>query len=92
MAYEQRPNNGTLFANKSKTKPNSPDYSGTLTIDVNSLEVVNGVANVRIAGWKKQGSSGSTFLSLSISNMQQSGSSQSTQSKSMADLDDDIPF
>ena len=87
MAYEQKPNNGTLFTNKSKSKPTSPDYSGDLLIDVRSLNVKDGVAKVRIAGWKKEGPSG-TFLSLAISNPQEKG--QMTPRKEQED--DENPF
>ena len=87
MAYEQKPNSGTLFTNKSKAKPSSPDYSGDLLIDVRSLNATNGVAKVRIAGWKKPGRDGSTFLSLAISNPMERSQAPRTERE-----DDDNPF
>jgi len=70
MAYEPKPNSGSLFPNKSKSKPSSPDYSGDLLIDVRSLNAVGGIAKVRVAGWKKETMNG-TFLSLAISTPQE---------------------
>jgi len=92
--FEPRPNTGTLFANKTKQKENSPDYSGELLIDVRSLVAEGGIAKVRIAGWKKPMKSGGTFLSLSLSTPQSAPASipYSTPSSSLADMDDDIPF
>ena len=92
MAYEQRPNSGTLFPNKSKPKPMSPDYSGTIMLDVNSLKVENGVATVRLAGWKKQGKNG-TFLSLAASApMDRAQEGRGSAPTNLADIEDDAPF
>jgi hypothetical protein len=33
MAYEQKPNSGSLFPNKRKEKPNHPDLTGTIEVD-----------------------------------------------------------
>jgi hypothetical protein len=90
MAYEQRPNSGTLFPNKSKPKPASPDYSGTLLIDLSAMKVEGNLVTVRLAGWKKQGNKG-TFLSIAASapmDRQQEGSKP----QSVEDIDDDVPF
>ncbi|KPK22220.1 MAG: hypothetical protein AMK69_20275 [Nitrospira bacterium SG8_3] len=94
MEYQPKPNSGTLFANKTKQKPNSPDYSGTVLIDMNSIPAGDGLVTLRIAGWKKQGKSGSTFLSLALSlpQEQQSRSEASPASTSLADMEDDVPF
>lgn len=91
--FEPRPNTGTLFANKTKQKENSPDYSGELLIDVRSLVAEGGIAKVRIAGWKKPMKSGGTFLSLSLSNPQAAAApSFASPSSSLDDLDSDVPF
>lgn len=102
MAYDKpytpRPNSGSLFANKVKTKPMSPDYNGDLLIDVNSLEVVNGTAKVRLAGWKKTAPSGMTYLSIAIDtwkpdpSKQQPEQQQKRPAANLADMEDDIPF
>ena len=95
MAYTPRPNTGSLFANKVKKHPKSPDYSGDLLIDVSTLEIVDGVATVKLAGWKKTSSTGSTFLSLSVDTFKPDPSRvkpMKPNPDSAADLDDDIPF
>ena len=66
--FEVRPNNGSLFAQTIKKTPESPDYKGSLKIDVKSLNVVNGIAEVTVFGRKKQGNSGVQFLALNITN------------------------
>jgi hypothetical protein len=66
--FEVRPNTGSLFAKDIKKTPESPDYMGTLKIDVRSLNVVNGIADVTLFGRKKETKNGSMFLSLSIAN------------------------
>ena len=67
MAYELRPNQGSLFSTKVKKTPKSPDYFGELLIDISTLEIENGVAKVKLGGWKKKSeASGNTFLSIQI--------------------------
>ena len=56
MAYEQKPNRGTLFKNDKKTTEMHPDFKGDFNID--------GV-NYWISAWKKDGKYG-TFLSISV--------------------------
>jgi hypothetical protein len=58
MAYEQRPNSGTLFKNKTKQPGDKrPDYQGDCE--------VNG-AKLSISAWIKEGKRGK-FMSLSFS-------------------------
>jgi hypothetical protein len=90
MAYEQRPNSGTLFPNKSKPKPASPDYSGTLLIDLSAMKVEGNLVTVRLAGWKKQGNKG-TFLSIAAS-APMDRQQEESKPQSMEDIDDDVPF
>jgi hypothetical protein len=92
MAYEQRVNNGTLFPNKSKQKPTSPDYSGSVLLDLSHFKVENNQINVRLAGWKKQGAKG-MFLSLAASApMERQQEAVAEAPQSLADLEDDLPF
>jgi hypothetical protein len=91
MAYELKPNQGSLFATKVKTNPKSPDYFGELLIDMNSLEVVDGVAKVKLGGWKiKSESSGNTFLSLKVDTWKPDNAQKPKTTN--GDMDDDIPF
>jgi hypothetical protein len=95
MAYELKPNQGSLFATKVKKHPKAPDYFGELKIDVNSLEVENGVATVKLGGWKiKSESSGNTFLSIKIDTWKPDNAQQqqSQTQPNNGDMDDDIPF
>ena len=93
MAYELKPNQGTLFATKVKKHPKAPDYFGELKIDVNSLEVENGVATVKLGGWKiKSESSGNTFLSIKIDTWKPDNAQQPQTQSNNGDMDDDIPF
>ena len=93
MAYELKPNQGSLFATKVKKHPKAPDYFGELKIDVNSLEVENGVATVKLGGWKiKSESSGNTFLSIKIDTWKPDNAQQPQSQSNNGDMDDDIPF
>ena len=93
MAYEPKPNTGSLFANKEKKSPQSPDYQGDILVDVSSLEVVNGVAKVKIAGWKKTSAKGLVYLSLAVDTFKPKAAEQPRQrAVSVADMEDDLPF
>lgn len=93
MAYELKPNQGSLFATKVKKHPKAPDYFGELKIDINSLEVENGVATVKLGGWKiKSESSGNTFLSIKIDTWKPDNAQQPQQQSNSSDMDDEIPF
>ena len=65
--YEQRPNSGSLFAKKSKTKPTSPDYFGDILIDLSAFQVEDGKIKVSLSGWKKVSATGKQYLSLAAS-------------------------
>jgi|LakMenE01Jun11ns_1017448.scaffolds.fasta_scaffold7484212_2 hypothetical protein len=93
MAYELKPNQGTLFATKVKKHPKAPDYFGELLVEISTLEVVNGVAKVKLGGWKiKSESSGNTFLSIKIDTWKPDGEKQAQPQSNNGDMDDDIPF
>lgn len=67
MADREYLNSGTLFQNRVKKNPKAPDYQGDMTLDLAALGIGTGKAKLRIAGWKKTSSKGTTFLSLNIS-------------------------
>jgi hypothetical protein len=93
MAYELKPNQGTLFATKVKKHPKAPDYFGELLVEISTLEVVNGVAKVKLGGWKvKSESSGNTFLSIKIDTWKPDNAQQPQSQSNNGDMDDDIPF
>lgn len=86
-----KPNNGALFAVKSKTNPTQPDYRGDIMIDLKTFEVVNNTIKVSLSGWKKPMSTGGVFLSLQAQKPYVKDESQPYQRKQVIQ-DDDIPF
>ena len=65
MAYEQKPNTGSLFVNDKKTQENHPDRTGSFNID--------GV-EYWINGWIKKGKDGKPpWLSISVKPKNQKG-------------------
>lgn len=91
--YENKPNQGALFATKVKTHPKAPDYWGEILIDISTLETVNGLAKVKLGGWKtKSESSGNTFLSIKIDTWKPDNAQQPQNQSNNGDMDDDIPF
>ena len=69
MAYEPKPNSGSLFANEHKKTPNHPDMRGDIHMDKTLLEdLINkskgGLVKIAVSAWKKETSNGKKFLSL----------------------------
>lgn len=56
MAYQQKPNTGSIFLEDQKKSDNHPDFKGSLNI--------NGT-EYWVSGWKKQGN-GKKFISLAL--------------------------
>lgn len=92
MAYQQKPNSGSLFINDKKETDKHPDYTGTALIDGKEYY---------ISGWRNIAkSSGVTYLNLSfklkdeVTNRQQSGSQSSNNGfpTNNSNFDDDVPF
>ena len=96
--FETRPDTGSLFAEQSKKNPKSPDYSGTIAInlkDLTAIKTENGLTVIKLSGWKKVGKSGKTYLSLAVNRFvpQQQGSTrQENQAQEFPADDSDIPF
>ena len=69
MAYEVKPNTGSLFVNEKKTSDAQPDFQGKITI---SAELIRKLAKngedfqFDVSGWKKTTGSGKNLLSLAI--------------------------
>ncbi len=81
---EIRPNYGVLFSVAAKKTSKSPDYFGDIAVSASSIHVVNGVAVIKLSGWKRQSKTGKTFLSLAVDE-------RPAQSKPQQEEDDD-PF
>jgi hypothetical protein len=92
MAFETKPQTGALFAVKAKKHPKAPDYQGDLLIDTRLMEIDNGLIKIRLAGWKKTASSGTTFLSISVDTYKPKDQQEKSQEKPQENTDDDIPF
>ena len=91
--YEPRPNSGSLFAKKSKTKPTSPDYFGDILIDLSAFQVEDGKIKVSLSGWKKVSATGKQYLSLAASApREQEQRSYGGGYNQPAPTDDDCPF
>jgi len=86
--YEEKPNTGSFFANKTKTNPKAPDYRGKILLDLSAFDVVNGTVTVELAGWKQTAKSGLTYLQIKA----QKPREQQAQQTKAEELDDDIEF
>jgi hypothetical protein len=96
--YQAKPDSGSLFATQSKKTPKSPDYFGTIHInlkDLTNIKTEDGLTVIKISGWKKVAKNGKTFLSLAVDRFvpQQQGSTrQENQAQEFPADDSDIPF
>ena len=97
--FETKPDTGNLFAEPVKKGPQSPDYSGTIAInlkDLTAIKTENGLTVVKLSGWKKVGKDGKTYLSISVDRFlpKQEGETYSRQPIRQEDDfgDQDIPF
>jgi len=67
--YQTKPDGGSLRATLSKPKDVSPDYWGDLHFnikDMTAIKMENGMAVIKISGWKKIDKNCKTYLSLSV--------------------------
>ena len=101
------PNSGTLAkARQPKINPNSPDYQGTIDVDISLINEMLADAkqqgsdsiNMKLGAWIKEGQYGK-FFSIKVSNYKgasaapQQQYSQAPKPQSRFDnMDDDIPF
>ena len=81
MAYEMRPNTGSLFKNDKKETDSHPDYKGSALID--------GLGECYLDAWINTAKDGSKYMSLKMK--PKDGAARPTV-PSHADLDDDVPF
>lgn len=84
--YDNR-NSGALFKNKKKVTEKHPDYTGQMT-DAEGREHW-------VSAWIKQSKSGETFMSLSFNAKEQQAQSApqpAQDTKTQAEIDDEIPF
>lgn len=67
MAFEQKPNSGSIFSNERKEQPSHPDRTGSCNIDGKDYWV---------NGWLKETKDGKKYLSLSFKPKEARGASQ----------------
>ena len=94
MAYEQRPNTGSLFKNDRKETDSHPDYKGSALID--------GLGECWLDAWINEAKDGTKYMSLKLkpkeARTQHTGAAnpattgQHYVASTGADLDDDVPF
>ena len=95
--FKPYPDSGSLRASQTKKGPKSPDYWGTIAInlkDLTNIQTVDGLTVVKLSGWKKQDSQGRTFLSIAVDRFvpEQKGA-PSRQSRKDEDFgNEDVPF
>ena len=94
--FKEYPDGGSLKANTTKKLESSPDYWGSIAIDLSNstaVQVVDGLSVFKISGWKKRNKEGKTYLSLSI-NRYVSEHNASAERKLLSSFgqDDDVPF
>jgi hypothetical protein len=92
MAYEPKPNKGTLWPNDYKTTESHPDVKGDLHLERDLLNALmikqpNGLVKISVSGWKGD-ANGKKILKLAASEP------WSGESKPAAPVvsDDDLPY
>ena len=96
--YQAKPDTGSLFATQSKKTPKSPDYFGTIAInlkDLTNLKTEDGLTVIKLSGWKKVSKSGKTFLSIAVDRYVPQGAGgirQENQVQEFPSDDSDVPF
>ena len=95
--YKPYPDSGSLRASQTKKGPKSPDYWGTIAInlkDLTNIQTVDGLTVVKLSGWKKQDSQGKTYLSIAVDRFvpEQRQAPRAQPKRQDDDLDQDIPF
>lgn len=91
MAYEMKPNTGSLFKNDRKEADTHPDYKGTALID--------GLGECWLDAWINTANNGSKYMSLKIKPKDGvkpprsiGGVYDTDPQPTPADLDDEVPF
>ena len=97
--YATRADSGNLFAEVSKKQTKSPDYTGTLAInlkDLTGIKTENGLTIVKLSGWKTVSpKTGKIYLSLKVNRFvpqEQGATRYENQAQQFPADDSDIPF
>jgi len=98
MAYENRPNTGSLWPNKNRTQDIQPNTTGKIYIDRSLLEEVmaqsnNPLVQLDISGWTAIWKAENVkYISLKISKPFVKGEQAAPQKQQEDDDDSEIPF
>lgn len=84
MAYEQRPNTGSLFKNDRKETDNHPDYKGTA--------LVEGLGECWLDAWINTAKDGSKYMLLKFKPKEARAETATPAPASAYDDDSDVPF
>jgi len=95
--FKEFPDSGSLHANATKKGGKSPDYWGTLTVnvkDTTNVQMDGDLMVIKLSGWKKQDKQGRTYLSIAVNRFVPEGQAarQSQQPAPQDFSDSDIPF
>ena len=84
MAYEMKPNTGSLFRNDKATKPTDPTHTGQADI--------GGVA-MWVSAWVNEAKDGRKYFALKFTAKDQAGSyAPKAKPAAQPDFEDEIPF
>lgn len=90
---EKRIDSGSLLAVKSKKSEKSPDYFGSITVnleDLTKIEKDGDVYTIKLSGWKRRSKTGEVYLSLAVDRWIPKGAAQPSKKN---DFDDEeVPF
>jgi hypothetical protein len=91
---EKRLDSGSLMAVKSKKSEKSPDYFGSITVnleDLTKIEKDGDVYTIKLSGWKRRAkTTGEVYLSLSVDRWIPKGAAPTKRRDDFED--EEVPF
>lgn len=93
--FKPYPDGGNLRATLTKKGAKSPDYWGSIAVnlkDMTKIEVVDGLHVIKLSGWKKVDNSGKTYLSIAVDRFIPEQTGSAPQRQAPAQDDSDVPF
>jgi hypothetical protein len=93
--FKPYPDSGTLKASGTKKGPKSPDYWGTIAIDLKNrtnVHIEDGLTVVKLSGWKKVDRNGKTYLSIAVDRFVPEQRSDRQVTRTKEEPEEDMPF